>query len=214
MPKQTRGGGKSASAGSGKKAAPAKKSRSRGSGKVKAKRTEAADSTAKERLNLIVRAKFQAGPGRKPTDLEKEICQYLVEMESSDQASKTFKSLRALGIVSAYPYAITESKKAILIFVPFRQHKEWKKIQERVQGELQKKFSGQDIVFLAQRKVIKLNVCDLSQCANSRNGVAFFQPFLFGDFDATANPKQRAAPAQPNHHGRARGSVGGLGLPD
>lgn len=45
-------------------------------------------------------------------------------------------------------------KKAIIIFVPFKQLKAFHKIQIRLVRELEKKFSGSHVVILAQRKIL------------------------------------------------------------
>ena len=65
--------------------------------------------------------------------------------------------MRDLGIVSARRQEINPSKNSIIIFVPFAQHVKWKKIQDRVVRELEKKFSGEDVLFVAQRKIMHLN---------------------------------------------------------
>lgn len=121
------------------------------------KKTTAAASQklARERLQVIIRSKYQNPvSSAKPTDLESQICQYLVDLEASDKDLKM--SLRDLGIVACREQEIAPTKKAIIIFVPYRQLSRWQKIQSRVAVELEKKFSGQDVLFLAQRKVMKL----------------------------------------------------------
>merc|ERR1712012_1420022 len=45
-------------------------------------------------------------------------------------------------------------KKAIVIFVPVPQLKAFQKIQVRLVRELEKKFSGKHVVFIAQRKIL------------------------------------------------------------
>ncbi|ETO06878.1 40S ribosomal protein S7 [Reticulomyxa filosa] len=117
----------------------------------------ATQKLARERLQVIIRSKYQNPTSNvKPTNLESRICEYLVDLEASDKDLKS--SLRDLGIVAAREQTITSTKKAIVIFVPFRQLSRWQKIQGRVAVELEKKFSGQDVLFLAQRKVMKLHV--------------------------------------------------------
>ena len=61
--------------------------------------------------------------------------------------------------MQARTIAVSSGKSAVCVFVPFAQHTSWQKIQDRVTRELEKKFSGQDVLFVAQRKVMKLNVC-------------------------------------------------------
>jgi len=110
---------------------------------------------SKARLELIIRSKYQNQDKEAPSQLESQLCQYLVDLEASNKDLK--QTLRDLGIVAAREIEITPTKKAIVIFVPFIQHTKWQKIQDRVVRELEKKFSGQEVLFVAQRKVVKLN---------------------------------------------------------
>merc|ERR1712063_77176 len=45
-------------------------------------------------------------------------------------------------------------KKSIVIFVPVPQLKAFQKIQTRLVRELEKKFSGKHVVFIAQRRIL------------------------------------------------------------
>merc|ERR1712233_177749 len=90
-----------------------------------------------------------------PTSLESKICQLLVDLEASSRDLKPH--LRDLGIVSARKINVTQTKKAIVIFVP--------KLQHRLVRELEKKFSDEDVLFIAQRKVMKL--CQINPKINA-----------------------------------------------
>lgn len=118
---------------------------------------------AQARLELIIRSKYQ-NPGKgSPTPLESKICQLLVDLEASSRDLKPH--LRDLGIVSARKINITTTKKAIVIFVPKLQHQKWQKLQDRLVRELEKKFSDEDVLFIAQRKVMKL--CQINPKINA-----------------------------------------------
>merc|ERR1712234_42148 len=54
-------------------------------------------------------------------------------------------------------------KKAIVIFVPVPQLKAYQKIQTRLIRELEKKFSGRHVIFIAQRRILP------KPAKNSRN---------------------------------------------
>ena len=112
---------------------------------------------AQARLELIIRSKYQNPSKGQPTPLESKICQLLVDLEASSRDLKPH--LRDLGIVSARKFNISATKKAIVIFVPKLQHQKWQKLQDRLVRELEKKFSDEDVLFVAQRKVMKLCVC-------------------------------------------------------
>lgn len=52
---------------------------------------------------------------------------------------------------------ISAGKSAIVIFVPYRQHKKFQKIQSRLVRELEKKFPGQHVCIIAQRTILSKN---------------------------------------------------------
>merc|ERR1711962_273727 len=62
--------------------------------------------------------------------------------------------LRELHITAAKEVDCSGGKKAIVVFVPVPQLKAFQKIQVRLVRELEKKFSGKHVVFIAQRKIL------------------------------------------------------------
>ena len=50
-----------------------------------------------------------------------------------------------------------QNKKAIVIFVPVPQLKAYQKIQARLVRELEKKFSGKHVIFVAQVNITSLH---------------------------------------------------------
>lgn len=73
-------------------------------------------------------------------------------MEATNQDFKT--DLRDLYISSAQLIDVTPSKNAIIIHVPYRLLKGFQKIQQRLVRELEKKFSGKDVVLVANRRIM------------------------------------------------------------
>jgi len=71
-----------------------------------------------------------------------------LEVSSKDLAAE----LKDLSFCSARE--IDGAKKTIVIFVPFRQHKKYQKIQARLVRELEKKFSGKHVIIIAQRTIL------------------------------------------------------------
>ena len=49
---------------------------------------------------------------------------------------------------------MVNGKKAIIIFVPVPQLRQFQKIQVRLVRELEKKFSGKHVIFVAQRRIL------------------------------------------------------------
>ena len=62
--------------------------------------------------------------------------------------------LRELHITGAKEVDVL-GKKAIIIFVPVPQLKAFQKLQTRVVRELEKKFSGKHVVFIAKRTILQ-----------------------------------------------------------
>ena len=84
-----------------------------------------------------------------------DICclvQALFDLEATNQDFKT--DLRDLYISSAQLIDVTPSKNAIIIHVPYRLLKGFQKIQQRLVRELEKKFSGKDVVLVANRRIM------------------------------------------------------------
>lgn len=78
--------------------------------------------------------------------------QALFDLEATNQDFKT--DLRDLYITSAQLIDVTPSKNAIIIHVPYRLLKGFQKIQQRLVRELEKKFSGKDVVLVANRRIM------------------------------------------------------------
>jgi small subunit ribosomal protein S7e len=62
--------------------------------------------------------------------------------------------LRDLYITAAKEVDCSGGRKAIIIYVPFKLHKSFQKIHERLVRELEKKFSGRDVLIIAQRTIL------------------------------------------------------------
>jgi len=127
----------------------------KGSRQRQTKTTKGGAQQSKQTLELIMKSKFLSPDKKTPTEIEQQICSHLVDLEASSKDLKPH--LRDLGIVSARQVQISPTKHAIIIFIPYVQHEKWHKIQDKLVHELEKKFSGQHVLFLTQRKVMKLN---------------------------------------------------------
>jgi small subunit ribosomal protein S7e len=63
--------------------------------------------------------------------------------------------LEQLSFITAKEVEISGGRSAIVVFVPFRLLSTYHRIQARLVHELEKKFSGKHVLFVAQRRVLK-----------------------------------------------------------
>ncbi|XP_021909937.1 40S ribosomal protein S7-like [Carica papaya] len=88
-----------------------------------------------------------------PSEFEETVAQALFDLENTNQELKS--DLKDLYINSAVQMDISGSRKAVVIYVPYRLRKAYRKIHLRLVRELEKKFSGKDVVLLATRRILQ-----------------------------------------------------------
>merc|ERR1712094_80792 len=86
-----------------------------------------------------------------PTELENQVAQAFVDLEINNEELRPF--LKNLHIAGAKEVVVNKSTAAIIIFLPHRLKDLFRKSQVRLVRELEKKFSGQHVVLVAQRKI-------------------------------------------------------------
>ncbi|EGG13302.1 40S ribosomal protein S7 [Cavenderia fasciculata] len=100
---------------------------------------------------LTTNKKIVKANGKQITEFENTVAQALLDLENN---SSDFKDLKDLSIVAAKDYDVSDGKKAVVVFVPYRQLKAYNKIQQKLVWELEKKFGGKTVMFIAQRRVL------------------------------------------------------------
>lgn len=98
------------------------------------------------------RKKIVKPAGQSPTSFEERVAQELFNLEMSAVDIKS--DLRDLYITAAKQVKVPGGKDSIVIFVPFRLLQSYHKIQQRLVRELEKKFSGEHVVLVAQRTIL------------------------------------------------------------
>ncbi|GER54029.1 40S ribosomal protein S7 [Striga asiatica] len=88
-----------------------------------------------------------------PSEFEENVAQALFDLENTNQEIKS--DLKDLYINSASQIDVSGGKKAVVIHVPYRLRKSFRKIQPRLVRELEKKFSGKEVVLIATRRIVR-----------------------------------------------------------
>eukprot|EP00246_Nothoceros_aenigmaticus_P013814 TRINITY_DN4954_c0_g1_i1.p1 TRINITY_DN4954_c0_g1~~TRINITY_DN4954_c0_g1_i1.p1 ORF type:complete len:194 (-),score=44.02 TRINITY_DN4954_c0_g1_i1:423-1004(-) len=99
------------------------------------------------------RRKIQKEKGAEPDAFEESVAQALFDLESTNQELKS--DLKDLFINSAKEVDVANNRKAVVVHVPYRLRKAFQKIHIRLVRELEKKFSGKDVVIIATRRILR-----------------------------------------------------------
>ena len=99
------------------------------------------------------RKKIHKEHDAEPTEFEESVAQALFDLENTNQELKS--DLKDLFINSAVQIDVTGNRKSIVIHVPYRIRKAFRKIHVRLVRELEKKFSGKDVIVVATRRIVR-----------------------------------------------------------
>eukprot|EP01115_Flamella_aegyptia_P013873 TRINITY_DN76115_c0_g1_i1.p1 TRINITY_DN76115_c0_g1~~TRINITY_DN76115_c0_g1_i1.p1 ORF type:complete len:198 (-),score=52.59 TRINITY_DN76115_c0_g1_i1:198-791(-) len=91
---------------------------------------------------------------QEPTELETEVAKALFEIQSSS-VNDLKNELTQLHFSAARNVEVVPGKQSIILFVPFRLLQQFHRVQSRLIHELEKKFSGKQVVVVAQRKILR-----------------------------------------------------------
>ena len=93
----------------------------------------------------------------KPEGTKADDFEIAVANEIAEIAKKTkdlAQPLKSFKMAAAKEVTVAGDKKAIVVFVPYKLFKNFRLIQSRLTAELEKKFEGRPVVFVAQRTVL------------------------------------------------------------
>lgn len=96
-------------------------------------------------MSQVVKAK-----GAAATPLEKKVAEVISQITDD----KIKADIAPLSISAVKEVKVDENKKAYVIFVPYRQHNRYKKVQKELVAFLEKKFPNTSVVIIAQRTIL------------------------------------------------------------
>ncbi|KAJ4707089.1 40S ribosomal protein S7 [Melia azedarach] len=102
---------------------------------------------------FTTKRKIQKDKDAEPTEFEETVAQALFDLENTNQELKS--DLKDLFINQAIQMDVSGNRKAIVVYVPYRLRKAYRKIHLRLVRELEKKFSGKDVVLVATRRIVR-----------------------------------------------------------
>jgi small subunit ribosomal protein S7e len=104
-------------------------------------------------MSVAARKKIIKEKGQNPDAFELSVAQAFVDIENGSGDLKA--EVRNLNFVSAKEVEVSAGRRAVAIFVPYRQLGNFHRIQPRLVRELEKKFSGKHVVIIAQRRILR-----------------------------------------------------------
>ncbi|CAB4302269.1 unnamed protein product [Prunus armeniaca] len=87
-----------------------------------------------------------------PTEFEESVGQAIFDLETNSDLKSELKDLYTN---SAVQVDVAGNRKAVVIHIPYRLRKAYRKIHVRIVRELEKKFSGKDVVLIATRRIVR-----------------------------------------------------------
>ncbi|KAG6589609.1 40S ribosomal protein S7-1 [Cucurbita argyrosperma subsp. argyrosperma] len=102
---------------------------------------------------FTARKKIHKDNGVDPSEFEETVAQALFDLENTNSELKS--DLKDLYINSAIQVDVSGNRKAVVVYVPYRLRKAFRKIYLRLVRELEKKFSGKDVILIATRRILR-----------------------------------------------------------
>ncbi|KAL4348466.1 hypothetical protein GQ457_17G026280 [Hibiscus cannabinus] len=99
------------------------------------------------------RKKIHKDKDVEPTEFEESVAQAFFDLENTNNDLKS--DLKDLYINSAIQIDVPGGRKAVVIHVPYRLRKAFRKVHVKLVRELEKKFSGKDVILIATRRILR-----------------------------------------------------------
>jgi len=96
--------------------------------------------------------KIRKEKGAQPTKLEETIAQHILDIQNNSQIE--WKNELVDLYISSVKEVELAAKKVVVIFVPFRLMKEFRRVQAKLIRELEKKLAQKQVIIVAQRRIL------------------------------------------------------------
>lgn len=88
-----------------------------------------------------------------PTEFEESVAQAFFDLENTN--SKLKSDMKDLHINSTIQIDVAGNRKAVVIHILYRLRKAYRQIHVRLVRELEKKFSGKDVILIATMRTLR-----------------------------------------------------------
>ncbi|KAK8792763.1 hypothetical protein WA158_004927 [Blastocystis sp. Blastoise] len=100
----------------------------------------------------VVNVKIVKAGKQSPDAFETKVVEEIVKIQNANKDIQ--KAINGLYILAAKEVEVSGDKNAIIIFVPYPLRKAFQKVQSRLITELEKKFEGRPVAFIAKRTIL------------------------------------------------------------
>eukprot|EP00993_Chasmostoma_nieuportense_P003759 NODE_4462_length_783_cov_1699.588415_g4303_i0.p1 GENE.NODE_4462_length_783_cov_1699.588415_g4303_i0~~NODE_4462_length_783_cov_1699.588415_g4303_i0.p1 ORF type:complete len:209 (-),score=57.46 NODE_4462_length_783_cov_1699.588415_g4303_i0:93-719(-) len=138
---------------------------------------EATKTKTKILLTSAQRKKLKKSSRKTPTALEAQVAANFHDIETYNKPLRA--SIQPLYFNTAKEVQVgSGSKRAIVIFYPLRFMMKLHRIHRQIVAELEKKFNGKTVIFIAQRRIAKKSNSNLKTTQRSRTMTAVHEAIL------------------------------------
>nr|6ZJ3_SI Chain SI, Ribosomal protein eS7 [Euglena gracilis] len=122
------------------------------------------------------RKKLRKSARKSATPLEDEVAQAIFDLEVNNKSLKPV--LQPLYVNTAKEVDIGHGKRAVVIFSPLRFLKKFHRIHKQLTAELEKKFSGKQVLVIGQRKITRQGKHNKNKIPRTRTAVSVRENIL------------------------------------
>eukprot|EP01126_Amoeba_proteus_P037066 TRINITY_DN379_c0_g1_i1.p1 TRINITY_DN379_c0_g1~~TRINITY_DN379_c0_g1_i1.p1 ORF type:complete len:198 (+),score=35.28 TRINITY_DN379_c0_g1_i1:108-701(+) len=104
-------------------------------------------------MAFTFRSKIKKEKGHNPTQTEESVAQHLFDLQVNSEDKELRGELAKLQFAAAKEVDVGKGKTAVVVFVPYRQYRDYRRIQNSLVSNLEKKLA-KHVVFVAQRRIL------------------------------------------------------------